>query len=380
MKVPGPLNQDALPTLNEYKAMPEVELSVRIEAVREKMGEQLLILGHHYQRDEVIEHTDFRGDSFKLSAEAARRDECFAIVFCGVHFMAETADILANRPENLEKRDGKRTPVILPNLFAGCTLADMATLERVEACWQALGEVVDLDRVVPITYVNSNAQLKAFCGRHGGIVCTSSNASAVLDWALERGERVLFFPDQHLARNIASSKGFSDEEMPLWDDRKPLGGNTEQQLRRSRVILWNGYCCVHQVFTVPEVEYLKKKHPDMQTIIHPESPREVVEACDRFGSTGAILKAVEESPPGSVWGIGTEWNMVQRVMNENPDKEVHYLAPEPSVCGMMERIRLHDLCWVLENLIQGNEVNVIEVEPEVARDALVALERMLEVS
>ena len=293
--------------------------------------------------------------------------------------MAETADILANRPERLAERGGRRVPVILPDLAAGCSLADMADIAQVEDCWRQLGEVIDTNDVMPITYVNSAASLKAFCGRHGGIVCTSSNARAALDWAFARRSRVLFFPDQHLGRNTARAMGIPLEQMPLWDPPEPLGGNLPDEVRGSRVILWNGCCSVHQMFLPQHVTQMRAKYPGIKVIVHPECMMEVVDLADAAGSTSKIIHEIEAAPPGTRWAIGTEPNLVNRLKHEHPEQEIHLLSPVECLCSTMYRIDLPHLCWSLENLAAGTPVNVIEVEPETARWALEALQRMLEV-
>jgi quinolinate synthase len=363
-----------------YPAIENEELIERIQRVRSQWGNRLLILGHHYQQDEVIALCDLRGDSYQLASLAASHESCRAIAFCGVHFMAETADILANRPERITARGGERVPVVLPDLDAGCSLADMADIHQVEACWEQLGGVIDLNDVTPITYVNSAANLKAFCGRHGGIVCTSSNARAALNWAFARRKRVLFFPDQHLGRNTAKAMGIPLEEMCLWDPRKEeLGGNTAEDLRRGRVILWRGFCSVHQIFTVKHIEHFREKIPGVKIIVHPECSMNVVDRADAFGSTGTIIQAIESSPPGTKWAIGTELHLVNRLKHEHPEQEIHFLSPMVCMCSTMYRIDLAHLCWALENLDAGTPVNVIQVDAETSRWALEALKRMLEV-
>ncbi|MBN2021469.1 MAG: quinolinate synthase NadA [Pirellulales bacterium] len=379
----NPDTQNAAPIprpLDPYLALDEAELVRRARAVREAMGPDLLILGHHYQRDAVVELSDLQGDSYRLSELAAANETCKAIVFCGVHFMAETADVLANRPERLAARGGRRVDVVLPDLDAGCPLADMAGIDQVEQCWDELSEVIDTGDVTPVTYVNSAASLKAFCGRHGGIVCTSSNAEAVLRWALARRGRVLFFPDQHLGRNTALAMGIPPDEMPVWDPhQRPLGGNAPEALRRGRVLLWQGYCSVHQVFLPYHVEQFRREHPGIRVVVHPECMREVVELADVVGSTGRIVREIESAPPGTEWAIGTELNLVRRLARLHPDKRIHFLAPIICMCATMYRIDLPHLCWALENLAAGAPVNVIRVPDAVARDALVALARMLDV-
>ncbi|WP_168565515.1 quinolinate synthase NadA [Crateriforma spongiae] len=371
---------DSLHPLASYKTMESDELHQRIEAVRQSMGDSLLLLGHHYQQDEVIQHCDLRGDSYKLSELAASSETCRTIVFCGVHFMAETADILANRPEKLESRGGDRVTVILPDMAAGCSMADMAAIAQVEDAWADMGEIIDTSRVIPVTYINSAASLKAFCGRHGGIVCTSSNAASVMDWAFERGDRVFFFPDQHLGRNTALGMGIGTEQMPVWDPYAlELGGNTEQALRDSRVILWKGHCSVHQMFRPEHVEGFRKNHPGIKILVHPECPREVNDIADVSGSTGKIIDTVRNSPPGTKWAIGTELHLVNRLKAEHPEQEIHFLSPVVCMCATMYRIDLAHLCWCLENLRDGCVVNQILVDDETTHHSLVALQRMLKV-
>jgi quinolinate synthase len=372
---PAPLHE-----LAPYKSLGNEELSERIEAVRREMGPRLLILGHHYQQDEVIAHADLRGDSYQLSQMAAASRDCRVIVFCGVHFMAETADILANRPEKLAERGGERVRVILPDMAAGCSMADMAAIDQVEAAWAELGEVIDTKDVTPVTYINSAASLKAFCGRHGGIVCTSSNARAVLEWSFKRTGRVFFFPDQHLGRNTALKMGITNDEMPVFNPYEPeLGGNTEAAIQKSRVILWKGHCSVHQMFTAAHVKLFRERYPGIKILVHPECPQEVNDIADVSGSTSKIIKTVEEAPPGTKWAIGTELHLVNRLKHEHPEQEIHFLSPVVCMCATMYRIDLAHLCWSLENLAAGNPVNTIEVDPEVARLSLLALTRMLEV-
>jgi quinolinate synthase len=365
--------------LASYESLPAETLTARIQSVKREMGPRLLILGHHYQQDPVIALADLRGDSYKLAELAARDEQCQAIAFCGVHFMAETADILANRPERLAARGERRVPVILPDLAAGCSLADMADIAQVEDCWRKLAKVIDTADVTPITYVNSAASLKAFCGQRGGIVCTSSNARAALDWALARRSRVLFFPDQHLGRNTARAMGISLDEMPLWEPAEPLGGNTTAEIRASRVILWNGCCSVHQMFLPQHVRQVREEHPGVKVIVHPECMMEVVDLADAAGSTGKIIQEIEASPPGTCWAIGTEPNLVNRLKHEHPEQQIMLLSPVECLCSTMYRINLPHLCWALENLVAGTPVNVIEVDADVAQWALAALQRMLEV-
>jgi quinolinate synthase len=366
--------------LQPYKSLENAVLAARIQRVRDDMGSQLLILGHHYQQDEVIAQADLTGDSYRLSQLAAENRDCRAIAFCGVHFMAETADILANRPEKLAERGGERVPVILPDLAAGCSMADMAGVAQIEDAWDQLGEVIDTEDLTPVTYINSAASLKAFVGRHGGIVCTSSNARAAIEWAFARTSRVMFFPDQHLGRNTALGMGITLNQMPVWDPyADDLGGSTEEQLKASEVILWKGHCSVHQMFRPEHVRLFREKHPGIRILVHPECPREVFELADEYGSTGKIIQTVESAPPGAKWAIGTELHLVNRLKQQHPEQEIHFLSPVVCMCATMYRIDLAHLAWSLENLAAGTPVNVIDVDEETAKWSLVALERMLEV-
>ncbi len=366
--------------ISDYKPLGNEELSARISAGRAKLGKKLLILGHHYQQDDVIEHADLRGDSYQLSQLAASSSECRTIIFCGVHFMAETADILANRPEKLAERSGERVNVILPDMAAGCSMADMAAIRQVEAAWDQLGEVIETEKLIPVTYINSAASLKAFCGRHGGIVCTSSNAAAVIEWAFNRGNRVFFFPDQHLGRNTSLKMGITNDQMPVWDPySEDLGGNTEEAITNSRVVLWKGHCSVHQMFRAEHVHQFRKQHPDIKILVHPECPQEVNDLADISGSTSKIMKTVEAAPAGTKWAIGTELHLVNRLKKDHPDQEIHFLSPVVCMCATMYRIDLAHLAWSIENLIAGTVVNEIQVDPEIAKFSMIALERMLEV-
>lgn len=374
-------DSDAVHPLSPYKSLDREILNARIDAVRRHYADRLLILGHHYQQDEVIEHSDLRGDSYQLSQMAAESESCETIVFCGVHFMAETADILANRPEKLAERDGRQVAVILPDMAAGCSMADMAAIAQVESAWQDMSEVIDTEKIIPVTYINSAASLKAFCGKHGGIVCTSSNARAVIQWAFERGERVFFFPDQHLGRNTALTMGIDESQMPVWDPYSmDLGGNTEQAIKDSRVILWKGHCSVHQMFRAEHVAAFRKRDPEIKILVHPECPREVNDLADVSGSTGKIIKTVKESPPGTKWAIGTELHLVNRLKAEHPEQEIQFLSPVICMCATMYRIDLPHLCWTLENLRDGAVVNRIQVDEETSRWSLIALQRMLAVT
>ena len=294
--------------------------------------------------------------------------------------MAETADILANQPAKLAARDGQRVTVILPDMAAGCSMADMAAIEQVEAAWDELGEVIDTEDITPVTYINSAASLKAFCGRHGGIVCTSSNAAAVLEWAFARTGRVLFFPDQHLGRNTAKAMGIPLEKMPVWDPAADaFGGNTPEALENSKVLLWRGHCSVHQMFTAGHVDQFRTRHPGIKILVHPECPMEVVDQADVVGSTGKIIRTVEDAPAGTKWAIGTELHLVNRLKHEHPEQEIHFLSPIVCMCATMYRIDLAHLCWSLENLAAGTPVNMVRVDDETARWSLVTLERMLAV-
>jgi quinolinate synthase len=364
--------------LKPYKSLSNEELTRRIQAARAEFGTRLLILGHHYQQDEVIALSDIQGDSYQLSQMAAASTDCRYIAFCGVHFMAETADILANRPEKLAERGGERVTVLLPDMAAGCSMADMAAIEQVEAAWEEMGEVIDTADVTPVTYINSAANLKAFCGRHGGIVCTSSNAAAVLKWAFDRRSRVLFFPDQHLGRNTAKAMGIPLDEMCVWDPHaSELGGNTAEQIAKSKVLLWRGHCSVHAMFRTEHVDMFRAKYPGIKILVHPECSMEVVDKSDVRGSTSKIIKTVEAAPAGTKWAIGTELHLVNRLKHQHPEQEVHFLSPVVCMCATMYRIDLAHLCWSLENLAAGTPVNVIEVDDETKHHALVALERML---
>jgi len=349
-----------------YRRMADDELPHRIADAKATLGSRLVILGHHYQRDEIIRWADFRGDSFKLSQQAAARKEADYIVFCGVHFMAESADILA--------ADHQR--VVLPNLAAGCSMADMADEPQVLSCWKQLGEALVSD-VIPVTYMNSSAALKAFCGARGGVVCTSSNATRVLQWAFERGERALFFPDEHLGRNTGVKLGLPEEAMVVWDPRRPRGGNSVDALRRARLILWRGWCSVHARFTVAQITDARREHPGINVIVHPECRREVVEAADLDGSTELILETISAAPPGTRWAVGTEINMVNRLAADHPDKLIFCLDPVICPCSTMYRIHPAYLAWVLEALVEGQVPNEIVVADRVKAAARVALDRML---
>jgi len=353
----------------EYWALDAQQLVERIHAAKAQLAPRLVILGHHYQREDIIQFADYRGDSLKLARWAAEQRDKEYIVFCGVHFMAEATDILS----------GPHQVVMLPNMAAGCSMADMAADDDVYACWDELEEAGITD-IVPVTYINSAASLKAHCGRHDGIICTSSNARMVLEWSLDRGRRVLFFPDQHLGRNTAVKLGIPLEETAVWDYTLPLGslgGNTIEQLQRARVILWKGHCSVHARFSVEQVERARENYQGIKVIVHPECRLEVVQAADADGSTEFIARAIAEAPSGSRWAVGTEINLVSRLARENPDKLVFCLDPVVCPCSTMYRIHPAYLCWVLERLLVGRIVNRVAVDEETARWAKVALDRML---
>ncbi|MBG6083601.1 quinolinate synthase NadA [Zhihengliuella flava] len=357
----------------EYREASDAELAERIRAAKSTLGDDVVILGHFYQRDEVVEHADFVGDSFQLANAALTRQDARHIVFCGVHFMAETADILSRDDQS----------VILPNLAAGCSMADMADTDSVEECWEQLMELYadedgDQAPVIPVTYMNSSAALKAFVGRHGGIVCTSSNATTVLNWAFARGRRVLFFPDQHLGRNTAKALGVPLDQMPLWNPRRALGGNEAATLRAARVILWHGFCSVHKRFTVGQIDAARQQYPNARVIVHPECPMEVVDAADAAGSTDFIRKDVAAATEPTVFAIGTEINMVNRLADEYPQHTIFCLDPVICPCSTMYRIHPGYLAWVLEELVAGRVVNQITVDPQSTREAKIALRRMLD--
>jgi quinolinate synthase len=358
------------PLSESYVEASAEELETRIGDAKASLGKRLFILGHHYQREEVMRWADARGDSFGLSRIAADQHEAEFIVFCGVHFMAESADILT----------GDHQQVILPDLNAGCSMADMADIESVEEAWAEIAEVTDIDAVVPITYMNSSAALKAFVGRQGGAVCTSSNAKAVVTWALEQhgdATKVLFFPDQHLGRNTAFQLGYGADAMHVWNPRFDLGGLDEAAVKDGRFLLWKGHCSVHQRFTTDHVATFRAEHPGGIVITHPECSHEVCELADEVGSTDAIIRAVAAAPAGSVIGVGTEIHLVDRLARETPDKTVLSLDPLICPCSTMFRVDAPHLCWVLEELVAGNVVNRITVDTETAKWAKVALERML---
>ncbi|GAA3654052.1 quinolinate synthase NadA [Nonomuraea antimicrobica] len=340
----------------------------RARKAKEALGDRLFVLGHHYQRDEVIQFADVTGDSFKLARQAAARPEAEFIVFCGVHFMAESADILTSGAQK----------VILPDLAAGCSMADMATFDQVEECWEALEDAGLADQVIPVTYMNSSADIKAFCGRNGGAVCTSSNARRALDWAFEQGGKVLFLPDQHLGRNTAVLEmGMSLEDCVVWNPHRPSGGLTREELERARMILWRGHCSVHGRFTAESVDDVRARVPGVNVIVHPECRHEVVLKADHVGSTEHIIKTLEAAPSGSSWAVGTELNLVKRLARQFPDKGISFLDRTVCYCSTMNRIDLPHLVWALESLVLGEVVNQITVDDHTTHWAKVALDRML---
>ena len=358
------------PLPDDYTLASDAELADRIAAAKVARGDRLLILGHHYQRDEVIRWADQIGDSFKLARFAADNDRATDIVFCGVHFMAESADVLTANHQR----------VILPDLNAGCSMADMANIDQVEEAWDEIAAVTAIDRVIPITYMNSSAALKAFVGRHGGAVCTSSNARAVLEWAFARGDKVLFFPDQHLGRNTGFQMGYGEADMRIWDPRDDLGGLEERDVKDATFLLWKGHCSVHQRFRPEHVAAARAEHPGVEIVVHPECAHDVVELADRVGSTERIQAWVQDAPAGAAMAIGTEIHMVQRLAAQHPDKTIVSLDPLICPCSTMFRIDAPHLAWVLERLVAGEVVNQIVVDDDTSEWALVALQRMLDIT
>jgi quinolinate synthase len=344
------------------------DLVARAQAAKEALGSRVFVLGHHYQRDEVIQFADVTGDSFKLASEAAARPDAEFIVFCGVHFMAESADILTS-PEQ---------KVILPDLAAGCSMADMARLRQVEDAWAAMEDAGVASDVVPVTYMNSSADIKAFCGRHGGAVCTSSNAETALEWAYQQGTKVLFLPDQHLGRNTAVLKmGLSLDDCVVWDPHRPNGGLSAEQLRDAKMILWKGHCSVHGRFSADTIPELRASIPGVQILVHPECTHEVVLESDLVGSTEFIIQTIEAAPAGSAWAVGTELNLVKRLAAAHPDKRIVFLDKTVCYCSTMNRIDLPHFVWAMESLVDGHVVNQIEVDADTEKWAKVALDRML---
>ncbi len=366
------------PLDERYTAADPDDLATRIAAAKTTLGDRLFILGHHYQRDEIIRWADARGDSYRLSVLAQERPQAQYIVFCGVHFMAESADILT----------ADHQTVVLPDLNAGCSMADMADIDEVEEAWESLGAVTDIDRIVPITYMNSSAAIKAFVGRHGGAVCTSTNARAVLEWALGggpgasggQGDKVLFFPDQHLGRNTGVAMGYGLDDMRVWDPRKDLGGLSERDAKEATFLLWRGHCSIHQRFRPSQIAAFRAEHPDGIVVVHPEVPHETVELADQVGSTDYIIRALADAPSGSTIAVGTEVHLVNRLAQEHPDKTVVSLDPLICPCSTMNRIDEPHLAWVLDELVAGRVVNQISVDPDTAESARVALQRMLDIT
>ena len=345
------------------------DLEKNIREARAALGSKVVILGPHYQRDEVIQFADMRGDSFKLSQFAAEQNEAEFIIFCGVHFMAETADILSTSEQK----------VILPNLTAGCSMADMAQTDDVLDCWDDLTDIMGSNQIVPITYMNSTADIKSLCGENDGIVCTSSNAAATFEWAYAKGEKVLFLPDQHLGRNTGLKMGIKLDEMIVWNPFKPLGGNSEKEIEESKLILWQGHCSVHTRFTVEQIAQARTAHPDVHVVVHPECTNEVVTAADSNGSTEYIKKLISEAPAGTSWAVGTEISLVNRIAAENPDKTVFCLDTVVCPCSTMYRIHPAYVSWVLDGLLEGQVVNQITVDDKTRKFSRIALERMLSV-
>jgi quinolinate synthase len=387
--------QPPLPSI--YNQLTDPELRLRLAAAKEQLGRRLVILGHHYQQDAVIDFADFTGDSFELSQRAAEQRDAEFVIFAGVHFMAESADILT----------APHVKVILPDLGAGCSMADMANLDQTLDCWAQLQETCPGQRIVPITYMNSSAAIKAFVGEHGGAVCTSSNCRNVLEWAMESNaeckmqnaeldaatsssshsafgsehsavsSKILFFPDQHLGRNTATSMGYPPEKMVVWDPHQDLGGNTPEQLRNADFVLWKGHCSVHALFRPEHVDAVRKNYPGMKVIVHPECRREVVDKADLAGSTSFIIRQIQAAPAGSAWAVGTEVHLVNRLRQQHPEQQIIVLSDCQCLCTTMYRIDLPHLCWVAENLVQGRVVNQVKVDEQTRRWALVALDRML---
>jgi quinolinate synthase len=360
------------PLPERYLSLSDEEMDRRILAAKRTLGRRLVILGHHYQRDEVIKFADYTGDSYKLAGQVSRHPDAEFIVFCGVHFMAESADVLS----------GDRQQVILPDLAAGCSMADMADPEQLEQCWTDLEQMLGgVDGVVPVTYINSAASIKAFCGEHGGVVCTSSNAAATLKWAWERGNRILFLPDQHLGRNTAHKMGVPLDRMVVWDPNEIWGGLEPAALENARIILWKGHCSVHTRFTVRQIENIRAQHPGARVIVHPEVPLEVVQAADDSGSTEYIIKTVSQSPVGSIWAVGTEIHLVNRLARQmQPDRTVLSLDQFGCLCSTMFRVSPNHLLWTLEGLVDGHVYNRITVPEHQKHWTKVALDRMLSIS
>jgi quinolinate synthase len=355
-----------------YLGLSDEEMDARIAAAKATLGPRLVILGHHYQRDEVIKFADYIGDSYKLAGQVSRHPDAEFIVFCGVHFMAESADVLS----------GAHQQVILPDLAAGCSMADMAAPDQLEQCWADLEQMLGQDaRLIPVTYINSAASIKAFCGEHGGVVCTSSNAAATLKWAWDRGEKIVFLPDQHLGRNTAYKMGVPLDQMVVWDPNEIWGGLEPDAVKQARIILWKGHCSVHARFTARQVEHVRAQHPGVRVIVHPEVPWDVVQAADDSGSTEYIIKTVSESPVGSIWAVGTEVHLVNRLADQmQPDRTVMSLEPFGCLCSTMFRVSPNHLLWILEGLVAGQVNNRIAVPDAQKHWTRVALDRMLSIS
>ena len=352
----------------ELPELSDPKLVERAQIARAALGDRALVLGHHYQRDEVIDFADITGDSFKLAQAAAAKSTAEYIIFCGVHFMAESADILTSNDQK----------VVLPDLAAGCSMADMATANQVDKCWQDLETAGVASKTIPVTYMNSSAAIKSFTGEHGGTICTSSNAKKTMEWALSKGEKILFLPDQHLGRNTAVlSLGLTLEDCVLWNPWKPMGGLTIEEIQAAKIILWRGHCSVHGRFTKESVDEVRNRLRGVQVLVHPECQHEVVRSADVVGSTEFIIKTVEASPAGRKWAIGTELNLVSRLAKNNPDKQIVFLDKTVCYCSTMNRIDLPHLVWAMESLVSGNLVNQIKVDEDVAKYSKLALERML---
>lgn len=367
--------QQPLPDI--FLQLTDAELKIRIAAAKEALGKQLIILGHHYQQDDIIAFADYSGDSFELARKAQQQREARSVIFCGVHFMAESADILTD----------PSVQVILPDLGAGCSMADMANLDQTLDCWEQLTAVCPDQQLIPITYINSSAAIKSFVGEHGGAVCTSSNCQQILKWALAGGEnptgqrvKIIFLPDQHLGRNTAFAMGYPLEQMVLWDPRKDLGGNSAAALTAADFVLWKGHCSVHALFRPEHVDEVRQKYPGIRVMVHPECSREVVAKADASGSTAAIVKAVAAAPAGSKWAIGTEVHLVNRLRQLHPDQQIIVLSECQCLCTTMYRIDLPHLCWAIENLAQGNVVNRITVDDHTRKFATLGLQRMLDIT
>ncbi len=363
-----PLSERGVTCAGEIPAASDPDLVARARAARAALGDRAIVLGHHYQRDEVIEFADITGDSFKLAQAAQAQSAAEYVIFCGVHFMAESADILTS----------DRQKVILPDLAAGCSMADMATASQVDECWKTLNDLGIASSTIPVTYMNSSAAIKSFTGEHGGTVCTSSNAQSAMQWAFTQGVKVLFLPDQHLGRNTAvKSLGLSLEDCVLWNPWKPMGGLTESEIKNAKVILWRGHCSVHGRFSKESIDEVRSRIPGVKILVHPECTHEVVTNADVVGSTEFIIKTIEAAPAGSAWAIGTEFNLVSRLAKAHPDKTIVFLDKTLCYCSTMNRIDLPHLVWAMESLVAGHVVNQITVDAKVKKFSQLALERML---